>query len=269
MPIYKSSDVEPALEKLNHRGWKKAIFKQDLSASGRGQRRLDCVELAETDSRWLKSFFESAVSKRGEVVAVVEPRLDRVVDLSFLWHWQTGETKPRFLGWTRPLVAPGRRFVGTRLTNPFSDCEQPLKQFLLADRNANLQSVEQWIEYHLTKELAARNFSGYFGVDALVCQDKNQNLKIKPIVELNPRMTMGHVALDLKKRIAPGVKAEFRIMTRSEWDQFSDRINEYRLKKTRDGRWESGIVLLSDVQAQSKLVPLVLVGECLKWFEEM
>ena len=76
---------------------------------------------------------------------------------------------------------------------------------------------------------------------------------------------MGHVALAMQKKVAPGVVAEFRILTESEWSQLPDSIKRAPLTTLQDGRWLSGIVRLSEINEQTKLVPVVLIGrDCLE-----
>jgi hypothetical protein len=194
-------------------------------------------------------------------VGVVEPELDRLIDLSFLWHLPGDSKVPKFLGWTRPLVTAGRRYAGTRLGNAFSDCDRRLKQFLLADRCARLNAVVNWLQPRITLELTKRNFSGYFGVDAFACQDTSGNLQIKPLVELNPRMTMGHIALSLEKRLAPGTEAEFRIFTKAEWDELSPELNRVPFEGLPDGRWKTGVIWLAEVDDNTRLIPALLIGK--------
>jgi uncharacterized ferritin-like protein (DUF455 family) len=261
-----ASEIPTALAKLAEQGYATAIFKQDLGASGRGQRRLGCSgSLIAEDEKWLRSKFASlsdandAASAR-QPAGVIEPELDRLIDLSFLWLMPRDARSPTFLGWTRPLVTVGRRYCGTRLGSSLSDCDTRLKRFMLADRAARLQTVTDWLEPRITAELNARNFSGYFGVDAIVYQDVSGDLKIKPLVELNPRMTMGHVALRLGKRLAPGTDAEFRILTKSEWDEAQEELASIPLTQTRDGRWKSGVIWLGEVGDDTKLIPVLLIG---------
>ena len=194
-------------------------------------------------------------------VCVIEPELDRLIDLSFLWHQSRDRQPPNYLGWTRPLVTAGRRYAGTRLGSVLTNCDERLKRFLLADRCANLQTVADWLQPRIARELAARNFAGYFGVDALVCQDEHGELKIKPLVELNPRMTMGHVALSLEKRLAAGAEAEFRIFTKAEWERAHDDLTALPFAKTRNGLWKSGVVWLGEVDDDTSLIPALLVGK--------
>jgi hypothetical protein len=124
-----------------------------------------------------------------------------------------------------------------------------------------LQAIVDWLQPRIAQELAKRNFAGYFGVDALVCQDQNGELKIKPMVELNPRTTMGHVALSLEKRLAPGAEAEFRIFNRKEWGRAHLELTALPFAKTRNGRWKSGVVWLGEFDKNTQLIPGLLVGK--------
>jgi hypothetical protein len=54
---------------------------------------------------------------------------------------------------------------------------------------------------------------GPAGVDALVYRDTAGGLRLKPIVEVNPRYTMGHVALRVRRQLASGASGTFRIIT--------------------------------------------------------
>jgi hypothetical protein len=146
------------------------------------------------------------------------------------------------------------------LRRSLSDCDQAVKRFVLADRCGRLQSVIDWLAPRLVGELTKRNLSGNFGVDAFVYRDPNGELAIKPMVELNPRTTMGHVALNLEKRLAPGSDGQFRILNKRYWEQVHESLNEIKFEKARDGRWKSGVVWLGEVNERTKLIPAVLVG---------
>lgn len=251
-------DLEEAVSDIESRGYSSALFKQDLGTSGRGQRRISCINgPSEQDLDWLGRINRSQNAET--VLGIVEPELDRILDLSFLWHLPENAERATFLGWSRPMVGPGRRYLGTRLREPFVDCEVPVKRFLLADRNAVLVSVSEWIERWVVPKLCDAGFSGYFGVDSMVCRELGE-LKIKPLVELNPRMTMGHIAMNLEKKIAPGAVAEFRILTRPQWDVVANAITNVPIQFTKDKRWKSGAILFSEVERPSKLVPLLVVG---------
>lgn len=251
---FSTDEVFQALKELDAAGHSTALMKQDLATSGRGQRRLKSNEsLTQVDQQWIDS-----VLTHGP--CVVEPCLDRVLDLSFLWRLDCGETDAKFLGWTRPIVTEGRRYAGARLGDLFSDCDVEVRKFLLADRCDRLRKLADWLQHYLVPELCSVGFEGPFGVDAIVYRDRDHQLRIKPIVELNPRTTMGHIALALERKLAPGVRAEFRILTRVEWENLSERAQQQTVTFNQVKQWTSGVVRLSEVDPSTKLIPLVDVG---------
>ena len=276
--IFEPADVRRALDEIKARGYETAVFKLDLSASGRGQRRFETgIQLIESDNAWLQSVFKDSEDRDvASPVAVLEPELERVVDFSFLWdvNFENGDSADgtpmdssendlaKYLGSTRALVTAGRKYTGARLSLPFVDCAPEVRQFLLADRAEKLESISNWLAPRLTAELSSRNFAGCFGVDAFIYRGAGGELLVKPVVEFNPRMTMGHIALALQKKVAAGVVSEFRILANSQWNQFPDSIKRAPLTTAKDGRWSSGIIRLSEVNEKTKLVPFVLIGRC-------
>jgi uncharacterized ferritin-like protein (DUF455 family) len=255
---FRTEEVLEALEGLRTAGYGDGLLKQDLATAGRGQRRLKCDGSksdgsTEADQQWI-----AAALKHGP--CVVEPYLDRVLDLSFLWRLDRGTTDAKFLGWTRPIVTKGRRYAGARLGDLFSDCDVETKKFLLANRCGRLRELVDWLQQHLVPELRSVGFVGPFGVDAMVYRDGDGDLKIKPMVELNPRMTMGHVALALERKLAPGVRGQFRILTRTEWNGLSESERSAPVTFNQAKRWTSGFVRLSEVGPATKLVPILSIG---------
>lgn len=264
IPITDGAEVPSALSEIAARGYTNAIVKCDFATSGRGQRRIPCAgTLIPEDQDWLRSTLSA--SPTGDVIAIVEPELDRLLDISFLWNLNSQDRGgARYLGWTRPLVSPGRRYLGTRLGRSFADLtdgHQQLKQFVVADRCARLQAVADWLGARIIPELQRCGFEGLFGVDTFVCRDRIGGLRIKPLVEINPRTTMGHVALNLEKRIAPGTPAEFRILNHGQWSEVDPNDERFALQRSPDGRWKSGVVFLSELRDRTQLVPAVVVGK--------
>ena len=108
-----------------------------------------------------------------------------------------------------------------------------------------------------------KKLSGPFGIDAMVYRDVAGQLKIKPLVELNPRTTMGHVSLTLGKRLASGAMGQFRIFTARQWREIGPALESLPLICTREGHWKSGVIPLGDVATAAKLIPVVLMGEAI------
>ena len=266
-PVSNLLEVESVLRDFECRGYTHAIYKTDLGAAGRGQRRVACgLPMAEKDLCWLEAEFTRSRESDSLPRGILEPELLRRVDISFLWNFDLQQRTLKFMGWTQPMVSGGRRFSGTVLGAPFSKCDLESKRFLLEDRCARLQRTEQWLAEHLTPVLCRVGFNGYLGVDAFVLEDAAGALSLKPFVELNPRMTMGHVALSLEKRLAPGVTAEFRIFTIEEWKAVEDCLEglQYQASSVagkRQVRWQAGVIRFGETSLETKHVPALVVGE--------
>ena len=232
------------------RGFEHLIFKPDLSASGRGQRRFPASGiLSNGELSQLNAVFE------GGAPAVVEPELDRLMDFSILWDDQAN-----LLDWSQQLIGPGRKYLGSVFGKSLFGCNGEVKRFFLANKGRKVRQVSTWLNERLVQSDVGSQLSGPFGIDAMVYRDLAGKLKIKPLVELNPRTTMGHVSLALGKRVANSSVGQFRIFTVKQWREVWPLLEALPLIRSREGHWESGVIPLADVDAAAKLIPVVLVG---------
>ena len=241
---------ESARDEFAGRGFEHLILKPDLSASGRGQRRFRLSgSLSDRELSGLNELFVGG----GQVV--VEPELDRLMDFSILWN---GEGN--LLDWSQQLISPGRKYTGSVLGKSLVGCDREVKRFFLADKAKKVKQVSAWLDKCLQSEDRWQLF-GPFGVDAMIYRDLEGELKIKPLVELNPRTTMGHVSFALAKRIAKGAVGQFRIFTGQQWRKVWPSLKSLPLIRSGEGHWKSGLIPLADVDEVTKLVPVVLIGD--------
>jgi hypothetical protein len=56
---------------------------------------------------------------------------------------------------------------------------------------------------------------GPAGIDALVYQEAEGSYRLKPIVEVNPRYTMGHVALRIARALGGKEQRRFRVVSKA------------------------------------------------------
>jgi hypothetical protein len=68
----------------------------------------------------------------------------------------------------------------------------------------------------LEAELRAVQFSGPLGVDAFVYRDADSGVKLKPIVEINPRYTMGRVLVELMRQTCQNCAGAFRLVNAAQ-----------------------------------------------------
>ncbi|MCP4915858.1 MAG: ferritin-like domain-containing protein [Proteobacteria bacterium] len=150
------------------------LLKTELSSSGRGLRRA-------TDDPSTRGW----LANQGHVLA--ERRLDRVVDLSAVYRGS------KLLGLTRPLSSPQGRYVGHVVGHAFDGLAPEVHRFI-AERDLRNH-------YHqLGRELALED---RWGIDFLLHRVDGQ-LALREVVEVNPRMTMGHFALALRRAFPRG-----------------------------------------------------------------
>ena len=67
----------------------------------------------------------------------------------------------------------------------------------------------------LEAELRTAEFLGPLGIDAFVYRDAAGAPRLKPIVEINPRYTMGRVTVELMRQTCQGSHGLFRLINRA------------------------------------------------------
>jgi hypothetical protein len=92
----------------------------------------------------------------------------------------------------------------------------------------------------LEQRLQRAGFRGAIGVDAFVYRDRDGALRCKPVVEINPRYTMGRIAHEIRRQVAPGCSVRLAMVR--EGNALGD--NGFHLDPE-SGRMESGWLVLS------------------------
>lgn len=185
-----------AVERLAAAG-RRAVVKAPWATSGRGAVRVDGA-LDAAQAVWLARTLE----RQGAVV--VEPWLERTVDLSV--QLDVGPDGARVRGVTRFLADRRGQYAG-HVVGPHDAGLDPATRRLLGERAGGGPSgleVLRAAALDVGRRLAADGHRGPAGVDALVFRDAGGALRLRPLVEVNPRTTMGRVALALRERLAPG-----------------------------------------------------------------
>ena len=116
------------------------------------------------------------------------------------------------------------------------------------------------------------DFRGPLGIDAFIFRDAaDGQLRLKPIVEVNPRFTMGRVALALARRVVATRTAIWRVVRskdviaaghRDVASWASSLRQQLPLEMTPDGRQISrGVVFTNEPERARAFVSLLVVGE--------
>ena len=180
------------------------LFKAAYACAGRGHRRSN----GDRDGlhRWLKN----AIARHGCVIA--EPWLDRVMDFSALYEMKGGEVD--LVGMTRIENDEAGRFRGISVAPKWSKLlGEEIAEFLFSR-----EQCMQWYERKIPEAIAGLlpGYVGPVGVDAMVYRRSDGTLALRHVVELNVRMTMGRVALELQKKLAPSGWGTFRVLRKND-----------------------------------------------------
>ncbi len=206
----------------------RVLIKGAFGCAGRDHLRVDPG--GETQAReWL----ERILADHGSVV--VERWRERVLDFSALYEAESG--KPRLIGMTVMENDERGRFLGSRVAPKWGSLlDGEVSTFLYREAR-----VMEWVQEKIPAALSELlpDHTGPLGVDAMVFRNADGSLGWSPVVELNVRMTMGRVALELLGKSRPGSSGRLRFLRKA-------RVGENELAEFRQGSLTSGRVLLND-----------------------
>lgn len=238
--------------------------KAPLGTSGNGVKRiLSPKELNHNLGVWMQNTLADQKN------LLIEPWLDKVHDLSF--QFEVTSEDIRFFEVRKFLIGKQNQYQGTCLGHwkHFFDLpSMQLFQELLPDWKLLIKDLGQ--------ELQQIGYQGPVGMDAMIYRNEENQLRLKPWVELNPRWTMGRVALELEKHLDPSVEAAWLFFSKAVilakgyanlqdfWTAVSSR---YPLKKVsaqlspNKTLLREGVLATQDPLAASEVLTLLAIGK--------
>jgi len=256
-----------AIEAIRRGGHHKVVVKEALGLAGQNALRLWEPTLLPAQRRWL----ERAVQNGRQLV--VEPWLEREVDFSV--QLEMGPHGLKLCGYTGLINDRRGQFQANtagshhhrRLPATVVACfSQP------ADIARRLQRLYGDVFALLEVELQRAGHVGPVGIDAFVYRTPLGDCRLKPVVEINPRYTMGRLTVELMKQTCPGSCGRFRLVSRAlaqaegceDFVAFARRLGErspLRLEGEPVPRIREGALCLNDpAQAQVCLAVFEVSG---------
>ncbi|MCB1232001.1 MAG: DUF455 family protein [Verrucomicrobiae bacterium] len=225
-----------------HEAWEgevPIVWKPEYAAAGRG---FWLVEGAGCD---LATGFDGGPKRveRGDS-GVMEPWVDRVFDFSAQFEMEACGL--RRIGFTRQCIGAGGRYAGTVFSPKFCrGLDAELARFLMRQCLPRYE-LEAPMMIELAQWLDEAGYRGPVGVDAFIYRDRRGELAHRVICEVNPRFTMGRLALDLSRRVAAGHALRLRIgRVRPEFQEWES------VELDRHGKISAGRVVLTDAGSAS------------------
>lgn len=206
-----------------------AVAKAPWSSSGRGIRYLDAANMTPQQWGWLNN----VISRQGSVM--IEPYYNKVLDFGMEFKADS----------TGRMSMCGLSLFGTHkgaYTGNIIDSEEEKWSILAQYVDTSLvKSIRDRLLFLLEKELKGI-YIGCLGVDMMVVRTPQGNA-VHPCVELNLRITMGHIALQLYERLphkpylmSISLKDKYRMLIREK----SMGIDEDHEGAERDGHDAKG-----------------------------
>ncbi len=238
--------------------YSRAMIKAPFGTSGMQVKAISRLEDLEGPlGGWIRKILKT----QGQLV--VEPYLNRVADLSIQMKIQDHEIT--LLEVRQFITGAHHEYRGTILGSKFYSLTQEQLRFF----HSTLKPWKGFLR-DLGKRLREEGYRGPAGVDAFLWQTPEGDLRLKPLVELNPRWTMGRVALEVEKHLAPGVTGAWIFIPLRELPKmgYSDPLafvqsmrSQYPIRTETSGerkRIRSGVLFTND-PAQAKTVMTLLV----------
>jgi len=207
-------DALKAIESIRASGQHKLVAKQAIGLAGHNAIRLWEPRLLENQRRWLVRSLENGRQ------LVIEPWLEREADFSIQLEMTASQLELRgFTGlindnkgqfcanWAEPGY--GRQLPASLLAH-FRGVREFRRKF---------QQLCELVLTSLKEELCNAGFRGPLGLDAFLYRDSQGGLRLKPVVELNPRYTMGRLTLELMRQTCPGSYGLFCLLNRQKLAQ--------------------------------------------------
>jgi len=205
--------VEEALEAIaaiRRRGHHRVVAKQALGLAGQNAIRLWEPELLATQQPWLARALQT-----GQVI--IEPWLERKLDFSV--QLEMGARHLKLCGYTGLINDRKGQFQGNWSDANYTRRVPASITALFGgvpDISGKLQRLYADIFSLLEAELQKVRFVGPIGIDAFVYRTSEGDCRLKPIVEINPRYTMGRLTVELMKQTCPGSGGLFRLVNRAQ-----------------------------------------------------
>ncbi|HWQ91540.1 MAG TPA: hypothetical protein VN673_07695, partial [Clostridia bacterium] len=263
--------LEDALEviaAIRSRGHHRVVVKEAHGLAGHNAIRLWEPELLPAQRQWL-----GHALRQGRQV-VIEPWHEREVDFSI--QLEMGRRGLELCGYTGLINDRKGQFLANWAESGYKRCLPAKVSASFRGQTGitgHLQDLYDGIFTLLEAELRAVGFLGPISIDAFVYRTAQGESRLKPIVEINPRYTMGRLTVELMKHSYPGSFGLFRLVNPAQarakgytsLSSYGSALGEVprRLEGDEAPKIRAGAFCLNDPQQAQVCLATFEVGEAL------
>ncbi len=223
-------ELAAAVGALRGHGYEEGVAKMPFGAAGQKNRK----------------FSTAAPDNLGRILepqgaVVIEPWLPRVFDFSV--HYEMTASGLRRLAFVQLENDRRGQFQACVASGKFRGTPE-VTRFLMGGA---LAAYDREIPERIEPLLRATNYEGPIGLDAFVFRTPDGTLRLRPVVEMNPRFTMGRLAWELMRRVAHGRAVRFELV---RVKNAHEKVRELETSNPpvldRGGKMFSGCVVLNE-----------------------
>lgn len=213
------------------------VLKAPLSSSGRGIQVIRKSMLNNSNRQWI-----SGILKQQKYL-VAEPFLEKIVDFSFQYKINSGG-EPEYLGYSVFETNTNGQYLSTFIHSKIEDFET---SGITLEIETMIEITAARLRHMLINSGYTTLHRGFLGIDAMIYRD-NEGLKIQPCIEINSRMTMGVVAMQIERRIHRQATGLFKLFygPPGEFRKFAIEKVRSQPLKFKDGKIVSGFLPIVD-----------------------
>jgi hypothetical protein len=230
--------------------WGTLMVKAPWSTSGRGLQQVTQSPIHQS----VKNRINGLIKEQGFVM--VEPLLNKFFDMSFQFKSENG--KISFVGMSYFQTDSKGQYQGNCLNEEQDKLGNPLSEIISFSKTTILPTLIKVLE----EKGHATYYNGYFGVDTLIYNNKNGQLRINPCLEINLRYNMGLLSLNLEKYLMPSKKGMYKMFYNKGqfFGEFSEIMREKHPLQITNNRIDSGFLALTDSFKETKFGAYILIG---------
>ena len=227
------------------------VLKAPMSSSGRGIQIVRNSKLNTSNKQWI-----SGVLKQQKYL-IAEPFLEKIIDLSFQFQ-VSDNSEVIYLGYSIFETNSNGQYNGT-LIHPDLQSLLPKEDF--RELLEKIEITANILRKALTKSEYQKYYRGYLGVDALIFRNQNQ-LLMQPCIEVNCRMNMGILCLQLENKIHKDASGRFDLFFAKSGDflNYAKINSEINKPKYKEGKIHSGFLPLIEPHSNTKFGAYITLG---------
>lgn len=245
------------------------VLKAPFGCSGQNMLRVNTENLKPSELNWLNRIFKE------QQQIIIEPWFEKVVDLSY--QSKVTDTKVTLpIGITRFITDSRGQYKATFVGKKTNDLPDEITK-LIYHKYENYSGIEDILKNTsilVSNELKEHGFEGSYGIDAFIYKDINSKYgyRLKFLSEINPRFTMGRVAIEISKRIQTGafaIWAHIRISdilqnnfpSLSGFVQLIEERFPIKLSNSPKPLIKEGVLFTTDPSIATSILTVLIVGK--------